>query len=288
METAPMSDSGYGWDGGELDIDAYLSRIGFDGERAPTLETLRALQRGHTTSIPFENLEIMLGRPILLDLENLQDKLVRRQRGGYCYEHTILFAAALERLGFGVTALSARVTLGADEIRPATHAVLRVTTAGDDRVWLCDVGFGRGPLEPIEFADGAEAVQDGWRFRLERRTGALDTDLWVLHQYGGEGWVDRHTFTLNPQYSLDYAVGNHYVSTSPRSPFTTRPFAQRFGPEVHHVLDGTTWTTTRPDGSTQTREVEESEIPKLLDEVFGVTLDAADAARLGQPSLTAR
>ncbi|MFI0449285.1 arylamine N-acetyltransferase [Actinomadura sp. 6N118] len=283
-----MSDDGYGWNGGELDLDAYLARIGFGGERAPTLETLRALQRGHTTAFPFENLEIMLGRPILLDLEALQDKLVRRRRGGYCYEHTILFAAALERLGYGLTALSARTTLGAEGIRPATHAILRVTTADDDRAWLCDVGFGRGPLEPIEFADGAEAVQDGWRFRLERRTGALDTDLWGLHQYGAEGWVERHTFTLNPQYRLDYAVGNHYVSTSPRSPFTTRVFAQWFSAEILHVLDGTTWTTTRPDGSTETREVEQSEVPKLLDEVFGVTLDPADAAKLGQPSLQAR
>ncbi|GAA2614595.1 arylamine N-acetyltransferase [Actinomadura fulvescens] len=279
-----MPDNGYGWKGAELDLDAYLARIGFDGDRAPTPATLRALHRGHTTSIPFENLEIILGRPILLDLETLQDKLVRRRRGGYCYEHTTLFAAVLERLGFGLTALSARVTLGADGIRPATHAVLRVTAPGDDRVWLCDVGFGGGPLEPIEFADGTEVVQDGWRFRLERRTGALDTGLWVLHQYGAEGWVDRHTFTLNPQYALDYVVGSHYVSTSPRSPFTARPFAQRFSAEVHHVLDGTTWTTTRPDGSAETREVERSELPKLLAEVFDVPLDPADAERLGQAS----
>ncbi|MFG1997653.1 arylamine N-acetyltransferase [Spirillospora sp. NPDC048911] len=275
-----MADDGYGWNGGELDLDAYLARIGFGGDRAPTLETLRALQRGHTTSIPFENLEIILGRSIPLDLKALQDKLVQNRRGGYCYEHTLLFAAALERLGFGVTALSARVTMGAAAIRPATHAVLRVTTAGDDRVWLCDVGFGAGPHAPIEFTDGAEILEDGWRFRLERGTGELNTDLWVLHQAGPEGWLDRHTFTLNPQYTLDYVVGSHYVSTSPRSPFTTRPYAQRFTAEALHVLDGTTWTTTRPDGTAETREVEQSELPRLLDEVFDVALDPADAAKL--------
>ncbi|MEU5876312.1 arylamine N-acetyltransferase [Spirillospora sp. NPDC047279] len=273
-----MADDGYGWNGGELDLEAYLERIGYAGDRAPTVDTLRALQRAHTTSIPFENLEIMLGRPIPLDLAALQDKMVRSERGGYCYEHTKLFAAALERLGFTFTAVSARVTLGATGARPATHAALLVTAAGDDRTWLCDVGFGGGPLEPIVFAAGSEADQDGWRFRLEHRP----DNLWALHQHGAEGWVERHTFPLTPQYTIDYVVGNHFVSTSPRSPFTTRPFAQRFGPKEHHVLDGTTWTTTRPDGSAESREVERAGVPALLAEVFGISLDEADAARLAE------
>jgi len=156
-----------GWDGEQLDLDAYLHRIGFDGDPAPTLAALRALHRGHVTSIPFENLEIMLGRGVPLDLASVQDKLVRRRRGGYCFEHTRLFAAALERLGFGFTALTGRVSMGSEnKFRPATHALLRVETADDERAWLCDVGFGAGPLEPLEFADGATATQGGgWRYR---------------------------------------------------------------------------------------------------------------------------
>src|SRR6266702_8874091 len=107
------ADPAYHWDGDALDIEAYLARIGFPGERGPTVATLRALQFAHTTSIPFENLDSVLGRPVPLDLESLQDKLVRRRRGGYCYENVGLFAAALERLGFGVTALQGRVLMGA-------------------------------------------------------------------------------------------------------------------------------------------------------------------------------
>jgi N-hydroxyarylamine O-acetyltransferase len=97
----------------ELDLDAYLERIGYEGRDEPTLEVLDALHLAHTTTIPFENLDILLGRPIRLDLPSLQDKLVRDRRGGYCFEHNTLFAAALEAVGFGVTRLGARVRIGA-------------------------------------------------------------------------------------------------------------------------------------------------------------------------------
>ncbi|WP_067475090.1 arylamine N-acetyltransferase family protein [Actinomadura hibisca] len=264
------------WHGEDLDLDAYLARIGYDGERAPTTAALFALQRAHVTTVPFENLEILLGRPIPLDLPSLQQKLVGERRGGYCYEHTLLFAAALERLGFGLTGVHGRVSLGADTLRPATHALLRVTTSDDDRGWLCDVGFGSGPLEPIELRPGTKVDQDGWQFHLERS----GNDVWTLNQANANGWIDRHSFTLNPQYTVDYVVGNHYVSTHPRSPFTARPYAQRFTAESHHVLDGTTWTTNLPGGPSEVREVERAEIPRLLAETFGIVLNEEDAARL--------
>ncbi|MBF6100256.1 arylamine N-acetyltransferase [Nocardia cyriacigeorgica] len=272
------ADPAYHWNGDDLDLEAYLSRIGFDGERAPSVATLRALVAAHTTSIPFENFEAVLGRPVPLDLETLQDKLVRRRRGGYCYENVGLFAAALERLGFGVTGLSGRVTMGSGGLRPATHALLRVTTTDDDRVWIVDVGFGAGPAAPYELADsGGEFTLGEWKFRLEHGTGELGSDLWTLHQFARDGWVDRYTFTLNPQYRIDFEVGNHFVSTSPRSPFTQRPFVQRFHPAAHHILDGATWTTEYPDGASETRDVELAELPKVLTEVFDIDLTEEDA-----------
>ncbi|RDI49742.1 arylamine N-acetyltransferase family protein [Nocardia mexicana] len=276
------ADPAYHWDGDKLDLDAYLARIGFTGERRPTLETLRQLQYAHTTSIPFENLEIILGRSIPLDLETLQDKMIRRRRGGYCYENVGLFAAALERLGFGVTGLSGRIEMGAPSgLRPATHALARVTTADDDRVWLCDVGFGAGPLEPLELnPDRGEVKAGEWRLRVERTRGELDSELWAVHHFARDGWLARYTFTMNPQYRIDYAVGNHFVSTSPRSPFVTRPYVQRFLPEVHHVIDGTTWMSEYPDGSSQSRDLEPSELPKTLAEVFDIELEGDDIATL--------
>ena len=268
------------WGGAELDVAAYFARIGFAGPAGPTAATLRALHAAHTTSVPFENLEPVLKRPVPLDVPSLQDKIVRTARGGYCYENVGLFAAALERLGFGVTGLHGRVSMGArGSIRPATHALLRVTTADDHRVWLCDVGFGAGPLAPLELVPGAVNTGD-WRFRLERSRGDLDSELWIMHHFARDGWIDRYSFTLNPQYPVDYAVGNHFVSTAPRSPFVTRPFVQRFRPDRHEILDDTTWITEYPDGTAHRRDLAPADLPKLLAAEFDIELGDADAARV--------
>ncbi|MRH89998.1 arylamine N-acetyltransferase [Nocardia sp. SYP-A9097] len=278
--TGPV-DPSYLWSGAELDLDAYLNRIGYTGERTPTLATLRGLVHAHTTTIPFENLESILGRGVPLDLESLQDKLIRQRRGGYCYENVLLFAAALERLGFEFTGISGRVSMGASGLRPATHALLRVRPADDERAWLCDVGFGAGPLAPVELTPNrGEFSLGAWRYRLELGADALGGELWTLFQFGRDGWLDRYTFSPNPQYAIDYAVGNHFVSTAPRSPFTARPFIQRFQPEVHHQIDATTWTISYPDGTGEVRELDTTELPKVLAEVFDIELDAADAAQL--------
>ncbi|WP_329403360.1 arylamine N-acetyltransferase family protein [Streptomyces melanogenes] len=273
---------GRGWSGDRLDLDAYLARTGYEGERTPTLDVLRALQRAHVTSIPFENGNAVLGKPVALDLETVQDRLVRGSRGGYCYEHVVLFASVLERLGFEFTALIGRVTLRNPKILPATHALIAVRPADDDRLWLCDVGFGSGPLEPIEIADGVEVDLDGWKFRVERRDGVLGIDEWWLHQRGEDGWMDRHTFTLLPQYPIDFAVGSHFVSTHSRSPFTARLFAQKFSATHHHRLDGATWTTFRPDGSSTERKIEPAELERVLAEDFEIVVEKEELAQLEQ------
>ncbi|GAA3122512.1 arylamine N-acetyltransferase family protein [Streptosporangium carneum] len=310
------TDAARGWDGDELDLDAYLDRIAFTGDLAPTGETLRALQRAHSAAIPFENLEITLGRPVLLDLASLQDKMVRGSRGGYCFEHTRLFAAALERLGFGVTGLASRVRMGSGKLRAATHALLLVETeetADGGARQLCDIGFGEGPIEPIRLVDGVESVQGGWRFRLERHnladglrapggdtgtgrswkpvhgtgpdrpqrgTDADGPHEWVLHALRQDGWLDLHGFTLDPHYPADYVVINHYISTHPHSPFVDAPVIRRTGPEVLHGLNGTELTASRPDGSAERRRLEPGEVPKTLEDVFGIALDPADATAL--------
>jgi N-hydroxyarylamine O-acetyltransferase len=262
------------WHGELLDLDTYLARIGVEGALPPTSETLRTLIRAHALAIPFENLEIVLGRPVPLELEQLQAKMVRSARGGYCYEHVTLFAAVLERLGFGVTGLSARVRMGTGLLRPATHALLLVAAA--DGRWICDVGFGYGLLEPLAFADGAETTREKWIFRLARG----GEGEWLLYAREPAGLLDLHSFTLDPRYGVDYVVLNHYVSTHPRSPFVGRLMAQCVRPEVRHVLDDTTLTSTRTDGSAETVTLEPGEVPKALEEVFGIVLNGEDTARL--------
>jgi N-hydroxyarylamine O-acetyltransferase len=282
-------DLGYGWQSDLLDLPAYLERIGYDGAPRPDAATLRALHRAHVTAIPFENLEIMLDRPIELDLATVQGKLVDRPRGGYCFEHNRLFAAVLEKIGFEVTALTGRVSMGAEKLLPGTHALLHVRTPGqaeDEPALLCDVGFGGGPLEPLEFPGGADAEQDGWGFRLRpgRDSAALrqGAAVWEMHQRGPDGWLRRHSFPLVEAFRIDFDVLNHFVSTSPRSPFTRRPFVQRFSPEAHLVLDGTALTVTRPSGERETRDVAPARLPDVLAEEFGIVLAGDDAARLAK------
>ncbi|MFJ9945464.1 arylamine N-acetyltransferase family protein [Streptomyces erythrochromogenes] len=273
------------WSGGLLDLDAYLARIGYDGPREPTLAVLRDLQRAHTTGIPFENVHAVLGRDLPLDLPSVEARLVRDRRGGYCFEHVLLFAAAVERIGFHVTGMIGRVSLGAPKVLPATHGLLAVTACDDEREWLCDVGFGAGPLGPIELADGAHTAYDGWRHRLERRPGAHGIDQWWLYQTspGPSGpddvpgrvrtpWIDRHTFTLTAQYPIDYVVGSHFVGTNARSPFVRRLFAQRMTPAAHRSLDDLTLVTTLPDGTSTTEEIAPEALDGTLREVFGIAL----------------
>ncbi|MFI6937737.1 arylamine N-acetyltransferase [Streptomyces sp. NPDC050418] len=270
------------WQGGDLDLEAYLERIAFEGPREATLETLGRLQRAHTTSIPFENVHAVRGLPLPIDLASVQERLVTRRRGGYCFEHVVLFAAALERLGFDFTAVSGRITLGAPRLTPATHAMVIVRFADDPRSWLCDVGFGTGPTAPIELADGAELEADGWRYRLVRRPGDL-ADIWSLQQYGPDGFTDRNAFALLQQYPIDFRVGSHYVGTHPRSPFVTRLFAQRFNGTEHHQIDGTVWKTFTPDGRTVERKVDPEDIGALLAETFDLELDPGELAALHHP-----
>ncbi|UFQ18474.1 MULTISPECIES: arylamine N-acetyltransferase family protein [Streptomyces] len=263
------------WNGEELDIEAYLARLGHTGGAKPDLDSLRALHRAHVAAIPFENLEMMLGRPVPLDLSALQDKMVRGRRGGYCYEQNLLFAAALERIGFSVTGLGARVRAGASTTRAVTHMLLKVEVDGEE--WHCDVGFGAdGLLEPIPLRDGAEMHQGEWRFQLHRE----DTGVLVLRTWRSGGWFDLYAYTLEPRLPVDYVVMNHYTATHPKSSFIRRPVVQRAAPEVRRRLVGDRLSRTRPDGSLDEQDVPVGELTTILAREFGIELEAADAAEL--------
>ncbi|WP_053726374.1 arylamine N-acetyltransferase family protein [Streptomyces sp. WM6378] len=136
------------WNGQDIDLDAYFARIGYDGDASPTLKTLGELHRAHVAAIPFENLDVALGRPVPLDVKSLAGKLVAQARGGYCYEQNSLFAAVLERLGFEFGGRGARNRTRGAWLPPVTQVLLAVTVEG--QLPLCDAGFGgQGPLEPV-------------------------------------------------------------------------------------------------------------------------------------------
>ncbi|MEV3938480.1 arylamine N-acetyltransferase [Glycomyces sp. NPDC049804] len=269
------------WNSEALDLDAYLAFLDYEGDRTPTLETLRDLQRAHVLNVRWDTLDSFLYREARLDLPSLQDKLLRRGRGGYCFEHVTLFAAVLEKLGFRFTAVSGRVQLGADadRPRPATHAMLLVDLDGTR--WLSDVGFGASPLEPIELADGARSDAGPWPYLLRWQVITHGSPGWAVLQPGDgpDGWQVRQVFTENPQYPVDFAVGNHFVAANDRSPFVIRPYVQRLRPDRYDTLDALTWTTEHPGRTPKKQTVRPSEVPDLLDDVFGIRT-APDEAEL--------
>jgi N-hydroxyarylamine O-acetyltransferase len=250
----------------ELDLEAYLARIGHSGHLDPTIETLTALHRAHVLAIPFENLDILLGRPIRLDIESLQAKLVDGRRGGYCFEQNTLFAAVLGHLGFEVTGLAARVSMGEERATPRTHMILRVDIEGTR--WLADVGFGGDTLlDPVAFDHDEPVRQGAWAFRL-----VDDGDVRVLWGLRADGWLDLYAFTEEPQLPVDYEVVNHYTSTWPRSPFVTKIIAQRSGLDERWMLIDEELRVERPDGTERWTVASPQERLSILADRFGLEL----------------
>jgi N-hydroxyarylamine O-acetyltransferase len=256
-----------------FDLEAYLCRIAYAGERTPTAAVLGKLHLAHATQIPFENLDIQLGRPIRLDLESLQAKLVRGRRGGYCFEQNTLFAAALEQVGFRVKRLAARVHFGATRTLPRTHMLLCVEAEG--RSWLADVGFGgEGLLKPLPLVAGQPVQQFARTYRLQEEGG-----LWVLQALHGGTWLDYYAFTLEPQLPVDYEPANWFTSTHPDSTFVRTLTAQRQTPEVRFVLRQREFTVVRGD-QTQTRTLaDDEELLRVLADPFGLAFPAGTRFR---------
>jgi N-hydroxyarylamine O-acetyltransferase len=257
------------WGIDRLDLDAYLDRIGVARDA-----DLAALHRAHVDAIPFENVDVVLGRGIDTDLEAVQDKLVRRRRGGYCYEHATLFGAALERLGFPVLRLLARV--GGDGSVPTarTHMLLAVEAEGSR--WMADVGFGSGVLTPIPWRPDAEEKQGEWTVGLQL---AADGETWEQFDLAPDGSRRvLHRTTEEPVHASDVVVANHYTSTLPTSPFVTQVVAIRKDEHTRWTLRDHELTVARPDGSEEKRTLSRDEIVDALREIFRITLTEEEAA----------
>jgi N-hydroxyarylamine O-acetyltransferase len=251
-----------------LDLDAYLGRIGYSGSLQPSRATLEALHLAHATRIPFENLDILLQRPIRLDLASLQEKLVLKKRGGYCFEQNLLFASVLERLGYSVTRLAARVHYPNRPKLPRTHILLRVET--DGAPWLADVGFGlEGLLRPVAFVAGREARQFAWTYRVTKAEGE-----WALQSRRNQVWTELYSFTLEPCLPVDFEPANHYTSTHPDSRFVHTLTAQLPTPEIRYRLRNRELVLDR--GATITRRVlaDDDELFAVLAETFGLHFPA--------------
>lgn len=219
-----------------VDLDRFLARIGYAGARTPTLETLRDIHYAHATSIPFENLNIIFGRGVKLDLESVQQKIVDDARGGYCFEQNGLALAALKQLGFNASGLIGRVRWMAEDDVPAplTHMLIRVDF--EDGSYIYDGGFGgirtTGllKLEPDLVQptrhENHRLVKNGIHYTVQ-------ADLTVSK---GENWANVVQFTLEPASHVDYELGSWYTSTHPESLFTNNLIVERPSDGVRRMI----------------------------------------------------
>jgi len=243
-----------------IEAGRYLERIGHRGPVAPTLETLRQVHLAHLKAVPFENLSVRRGDPILLAEEKLFEKIVLRRRGGFCYELNGLFAALLKTLGFRVEQLAGRV--GPDGI-PFDHMALRVDL---DEPWLADVGFGDSFLLPLRLQH-REPQDDGCgrRYQIDSKDGGL-----LLQREEPEGWKRQYQFTLDAWPLSAFEEGCRYHRTSPQSHFTRNTVVSRATDTGRITLSGRRLIVTSLGQRTETELGDEAAVTRILEQEFGI------------------
>lgn len=255
-------------------LDAYLVRLGFEGRPDPTVASLRALHVAHLRRVPFENLDIHLGRAITLDVDRFVDKIVGRGRGGFCYELNGAFASLLVSLGFGVELLEARVH-GPDGVGiPFDHLALRVRVPGDvscdPTTVLADVGFGDSFDEPLVWTMGTDLVDPNGTFRL---TAVDDTAIDLVRDEEPSYRLYGHPLDL-----ADFGPGCAFHQ-SPASHFTKNTVISRRTEDGRVTVRGLMLIRTF-DGERVESTMEPDDLGQVLVEEFGVRLDEASVTRL--------
>jgi N-hydroxyarylamine O-acetyltransferase len=261
----------------DLDLDAYFARIGYTGGREPTRTTLDAIAHAHVCAIPFENLDVLLGRPISLEPQAIVDKLVHAGRGGYCFEHNGLLLEVLGALGYEVVPISARVRWQRPRefTPPRTHVFLRVELDGES--WLADVGVGgMSPTCALRLQADLEQPTPHEPRRLVREDG-----LWFHQARLGHDWHDVCEFTLEAMPRIDREVANWFTSAHPQSHFGNRLLVARAGAQGQRfTLLDRDFTHRRAAEVPQVRRLaSEPELHTLLGEVFGLRLPQGAALR---------
>jgi N-hydroxyarylamine O-acetyltransferase len=259
----------------QIDLDAYFQRVGWGGGTSATYDTLAGLLRAQVERIPFENLDVLLGRGVRLDLPALEDKLVHRHRGGYCFEHATLLAAVLEALGFDLLRHTARVVMIVPRRQaPRTHMFLTVTLP--EGRFVVDPGFGGlAPRVPVPLQDGARVELDGDVHWMTR-----DDDHWLLRGRIDGKDADCWVSTLEHDNLVDFEVGNHFTATHPASAFVNRLMLRAFTPTGRVSVMNRTVTQAQ-GGAVSTRVLRDrGELRTLLVDSFGIDVPEVGTLRV--------
>ncbi|NIP16629.1 MAG: acetyltransferase [Pseudomonadales bacterium] len=245
-------------------LDDYLDRIGHEGPLTTDLATLAAIHRAHITAIPYENLEIQLGRENTLDESDIFAKIVERRRGGWCYEMNGLLTRALGEIGFSTRRVSGAV--GRDEMGSVVEGNHLVGLVDLDRTWVVDVGLADGPLEPFPLE--ARSWREGpLEFRLEQ----LDSEWWRFHNHV-HGLARTFDFSTTPRTLFHFQDMCRFLQTDPSSPFVEFAIASRRRPSGFDALRDTTWFHVE-DGRLEKQTIDnEAKYGELLEKILGTDL----------------
>ena len=249
------------------DLPGYLAHTGFEGTARADLPTLRQLVLRHVLTIPFENLDALTGRRPSLDPADVERKLLRQRRGGWCFEQNLLLGNALRALGFAVEDLAARVVWGrtADVVAPRTHRVLKVRA--ENRDWIVDAGFGGQTLTGVlDLASEEPQATPHEPFRLRR----LGEDLLMESQVTAE-WLPMFRFDLHPQQPIDFEAANFQLVHDPASHFTQGLRVSRVMHDGRHVLRGFELAFHSLQGGTRRETLNDAHaVLEALRDVFGI------------------
>jgi N-hydroxyarylamine O-acetyltransferase len=260
-----------------LELSAYFDRIGFEGTARPDFETLQGLHLAHQRAIPFENLDVQLRRPLVLDVERSYEKIVRRRRGGWCYEMNGLMGWVLAQIGFDVMRMSAgvrREQLGDAQL--GNHLCLLVRL---DQPYLVDVGFGGSLLRPMPLRV-SEREDRPYRLGLSE-TGE---GYWRFSETGRDGPF-TFDFRAVPADEKLFAAKCQQLQTDASSSFVQNLVVQRRSGDVHLALRGRVLTTLH---STHADKVLLNSAEELVETIRGrFDVDVPEVAALW-PAICAR
>jgi N-hydroxyarylamine O-acetyltransferase len=251
-----------------FNLDSYLERIKYSGGTDISEKTLRELHIAHTLNIPFENLDVYYGKPVLLDKASLFNKIVTNRRGGYCFEMNGLFSLVLQKLGFNVTNLLARGTMDGINFTTKTHQVILVENNG--KRWLADVGFGNdGIIAPLLLKENLDQKQFAHTYRLIKNP----KFGYVLQKKILNKYMSLYAFTLMECYPEDFIMSNHFTSTFPESFFVKMRMCTMPTKEGRITLTDTQFKTMTNGDITEKAIENDDEFSTFLKKYFSLDLD---------------
>ena len=260
-----------------MELQSYLDRINYRGPLEPTFDTLCAIHTAHLQSIAYENLDIHLGNEVSIEFAQIVDKIIHRQRGGWCFEMNSLLAWALTDLGYSVALLGAAVgRQEGDDSTHLNHLILRVDINEPEQPYLADVGFGNGFLLPLPLAQGTYSQE------------FIQHELTVKNSENSRGWCSYRNvndnfgfdFTLQPRTINEFADQCHRLQTSPESGFVKATVCQIFQEKGHISLRGVVLKEMRSTNTTK-REIDSlAEYSNLLTDTFGLKLTQPEIEQL--------